>query len=662
MRFLHLQMYNFGPYKGEQFLHFPTDQQRRVMVVFGDNMRGKTSLLNAMRWVLYGKALDRLSREMDTTRLVNAEAQRESDWRMWVKLGFESDGVEYELARSVQPLELVSVPQSKRDFQETTLLRRNGSAMRGDRVEAQISHFIPEEVSRFYLFDAELLQEYETLLIEESAQGTKIKEAIEQILGVPALVRGRDELRDLLKKAHSLQAKESKHVAALESQSAQSLRLQEEIASGEMDLLSLKDQLSQITDTIASHDAELQRTQSVRETHRRVEALREDLRRYAEKERDVQRERLDVLKLAWRDLLQPRLAVKRSALSDRIKSFEAGIRKRGAIEERIRVMGTLLESASCPTCGSTMEDARRAEFGVQLGDLNVQLADYQANISTIGTLTQELGALNRITSTSASEVLRRIDRELNHLSIQQTEAEGQMESLSEQLKGHDVARIAQIAREKEGYLRVRGRLDAQIEEVQARMDEKRAKVRQLSVLMTKNPEGRKQKSSREVEVYSSLERVFAESIAVYRERLRNRVAQNATEAFLKLTTESTYSGLTINENYGLAILDRYGSHVSVRSAGAEQIVALSLLSALNKTANRPGPVVIDTPFGRLDPKHRVNIMRFVPEMAEQIVFLVHEGEIERSTGLAPIAEFVGMTYEIQRITSSHSVIAKLKED
>lgn len=58
MRLVSLSMQNFMPYKGENSIAFPEDETRNVMVVFGDNMRGKTSLLNALRWAFYGKALE----------------------------------------------------------------------------------------------------------------------------------------------------------------------------------------------------------------------------------------------------------------------------------------------------------------------------------------------------------------------------------------------------------------------------------------------------------------------------------------------------------------------------------------------------------------------------------------------------------------------------
>jgi DNA sulfur modification protein DndD len=40
---------------------------------------------------------------------------------------------------------------------------------------------------------------------------------------------------------------------------------------------------------------------------------------------------------------------------------------------------------------------------------------------------------------------------------------------------------------------------------------------------------------------------------------------------------------------------------------------------------------MDTPFGRLDPKHTANVVKMLPSMARQVVLLVQEGEIDRET-------------------------------
>src|SRR5207344_3296982 len=109
--------------------------------------------------------------------------------------------------------------------------------------------------------------------------------------------------------------------------------------------------------------------------------------------------------------------------------------------------------------------------------------------------------------------------------------------------------------------------------------------------------------------------------------------------------------LRINELYGLTILDSEGRDVAVRSAGAEQIVALSLIGALNRLAIKKGPVIMDTPFGRLDTKNRANILRFVPTLAEQVVLLVHGGEVDRQRDLAVVAARIDEEYVIDHPTS-----------
>ena len=114
--------------------------------------------------------------------------------------------------------------------------------------------------------------------------------------------------------------------------------------------------------------------------------------------------------------------------------------------------------------------------------------------------------------------------------------------------------------------------------------------------------------------------------------------------------------MRINDNYGLTILDDKGRDVEVRSAGAEQVVALSLIGALNRLAVKRGPVIMDTPFGRLDPKHRAKILQFIPSLADQVVLLVHEGEVDRQRDLDPIASRIARKYDILHPTSNRSEI------
>ena len=83
-------------------------------------------------------------------------------------------------------------------------------------------------------------------------------------------------------------------------------------------------------------------------------------------------------------------------------------------------------------------------------------------------------------------------------------------------------------------------------------------------------------------------------------------------------------------------------------------MALSLIDGLNKAARRLDPIVMDTPFGRLDSRHRQNVLRYLPEMAEQVILLVHEGEMDPSRDLPLIRDNVSAIYEIERVSSRQS--------
>ena len=57
MRLLQLKMANFRQFFGEATLEFSSDDQSMVTIVHGENGVGKTTVLNAIHWCLYGHTL-----------------------------------------------------------------------------------------------------------------------------------------------------------------------------------------------------------------------------------------------------------------------------------------------------------------------------------------------------------------------------------------------------------------------------------------------------------------------------------------------------------------------------------------------------------------------------------------------------------------------------
>jgi len=67
---------------------------------------------------------------------------------------------------------------------------------------------------------------------------------------------------------------------------------------------------------------------------------------------------------------------------------------------------------------------------------------------------------------------------------------------------------------------------------------------------------------------------------------------------------------------------------------------------------------MDTRFGRLDLKHRDNILKYLPTVTSQFILLVHSGEIRPETDLAGIKPQIGAVYTIEEVTPTQSKLEK----
>ena len=659
MKLIRLVATNFMPYKGEIAIDFPTADYANVMIVFGDNMRGKTSLLNALRWGFYGRAIGRHSRPIPTQQIVNKDAASEGEWRVEVFLTFEANGHRYELRRMAQRRALVAVPSKSEDFTTSVHLTRDGMVIAGDQVEAEINQAAPEQVSRFFLFDGELLQEYEELLIEHSEQGRQIKEAIEQVLGVPALTNGRAELGAILKAATKEQNADMAKVAGLERAAADSERLLLLLESREADLLGLQDKLVATRAERSQLDDELAQAATVLALKAQLDAARASASEHADVLRRKTTDRHSVLAGAWRDMLDGKLEVKRRILRDRQRAATATLRKRLEIEGAIKTAEKTIATRECPSCHQPYPERDREALGHHLGELEAELLNLGESVDDIQTAGAELEALDRIRGKGAHALLTAVDRDIRGAQVGQQKAENDVERIQDQIAGHDTADLARKRVLQQEKLKEEGRLTGDIslarEQIQRFKDQAEISRKSIEGLAS----GRSQRSTRKVAIASALERCFATSVEELRNRLRRRVETLASESFKAMTTQKAYRGLEINDNYGLNIVDSTGRPVSIRSAGAEQIVALSLIDGLNRTGRAIGPVVMDTPFGRLDPKHRHNIMRYLPTVTSQFVLLVHGGEIRPETDLAGIRDRIGAAYTIREISETQSAIERI---
>ena len=93
-----LELKNWLIFKGDQEVNM-AHGDANITIIFGENMH--TGLMNALRWCLYGHAVDRYNREIPANELINSLAKKEGQTICAVKTNFLVDQKNYELSREL---------------------------------------------------------------------------------------------------------------------------------------------------------------------------------------------------------------------------------------------------------------------------------------------------------------------------------------------------------------------------------------------------------------------------------------------------------------------------------------------------------------------------------------------------------------------------------
>lgn len=654
---LSISLTDFGPFKDEQRIEFPAETG--VSIIYGENMRGKTTLLNAIRYALFGKVITRGATQVALHQIGNWETAKEKGrYGFKVVLEFAHEGSKYQLTREHRPRNGIKTPQTDIDYQQDCYLRKNGSVLGPDERDAELARIMPETVSRFFLFDGELLQQYEELLRNESDMGRNIKEAIERILGVPVLTNGRSDLSELAKDAQKREAK-----AAQKNQKTQSLGNQHEALLKQRD--GLQDETNRLKKDLEARRVSKASQEDLLRSTEKTKALLDERTRVQDdittadarlKEKDDKHKEL--LGVAWKGLLNSRIRSTRDSLEQELKSLR-DIYQRALVSadmaDRIR---KALDEGQCSACGQELSGPARERLTKLAADVLPKEERAQTE-SRIQQLEIRVTALRQSEAPSNADILQEVQDAIDELKVKKAMAEDRLLEIREQTKDLDEAEVRRLYSEYEKTITEIGILQNGIKNQEEALKGINDNIGKVEAEMAKFADTDLDSERARKELCEKLRALFAGAVDSYRERLRGRVEKDATALFLKLTSEPEYTALSINNSYGLTILHQDGSAIPVRSAGAEHIVALSLMGALQRNAPLRGPIIMDSPFGRLDEVHTTKVVQALPSMADQVMLLVYESELDPKQARNELQGKLRKEYRIARRSARHSELQTL---
>lgn len=653
LRLKYVEMNNFGPYYGRQRLEIPTGGG--VTIIVGENGRGKTTLLNAIRYGLFGRVTGRGGRAIDPSHLANEVAITEGEYSYAVEVGLDVDADSYVLRRGSEPKPTSTSPYGPSDYQQFLLLTKNGDVLsRSDAVE-ELSKVLPESVSRFFLFDGELLQQYEDLVGVVTPESAIIKESIETILGVPVLINAQYDCGEAARQAQRQVA-----VAATRNARTRELGTALQVWNDKVNLhkaeeLDKQKQFSILVEQERSISRILEESQDTAKWLTEKESITGRIKQAQAALDAAASERLEESRSAWLLLLKQKLETS-------LKKSDEIIQRRMDCDmstSRREALTRALDQGRCPVCHATIDEASRQEISDEIIDLSRGIADL-ATWGSEDIPSQRMLALSLLGQISAPS-LRSAEQAENQARVNLADLANKLREADGHLSSEKAEDVRTLLQELTDTTKKKTLVAEALTIIRSSIEQESRLAsgtsEKISALTGSDQD--MVRATRLEKISEDLGGVFSSAVDAYRTRLKEQVQSDATVFFRRLSEEPEFTDLRINENYGLLIVRSNGSEVVERSAGFEHVVALALTAALHRNAPLRGPVIMDSPFMRLDGTHKNRVLAALPTMSDQVILLVYSQEIvdwpeaRRALGSNLLAE-----YHLKRVSSQHTEIVK----
>ena len=663
-----ITLHNFRQFKGKQKLVFSNDPQKNVTVLLGDNTFGKTTILQAFNWCLYGIA--DFPKDSNPDFLLNLEVSNElagvqQKSEVYVEVILEHKGMEYIILRKQPYVDRGYGNWTALQYQLTVSYKENGITKQVREGEEQriINSILPQSLSGYFFFDTER--------VSDISSRKDLSDAVRGLLGLAAVGNARKHLGSRTLKATAIgqwnasldssgdeRARQAQETIARETEHMEAL--EREIESAEKELVSLNAQKEKIAEILRDNQntAELQRKKQVLEG--RLESERKELE-------TCNRLFLDFFSnSAITYFMLPLMDQADACLVD------ANVDDRGIRDMTESSIRDIIKRGRC-ICGAELEVSEDGKTG-NSAYLHILEELRYVPPAHIGTAIQNFKQLLTVDRRNVS---------LFYPTIEQKYKEIQKHRDSIASLEDEISRIDESIFGKENM----GSYEADMNRIKEnikRMTEKKARCdRDIGACQSAIESAQKMYDS----LVSASERnkkliayiAYAEQICnwideTYAEKeqeMRGRLQERVNDIFGKM-----YHGqrrVQIDKQYHVTLFAQLNGKevVTGESEGLKRVKNFAFIAGLVDLAkekatlghsatdsiswdNEAYPLVMDAPFSNADETHIKNISAVLPEVANQVIMCVMEKDWQYAEPV--MADRVGKYCKLRKYSESHTEI------
>ena len=635
-----ISLRNFRPFYADEessvSFKFDKESKSKFTVIEAKSDVGKTTLLSAVAWCLYGRESPDFGGKTDyegksvgpfsRTKLYELRDGQVSSVEVTIVLNdSRTDRPLYNIERS-QLFERAGGNAQPRGESRLTIHRWDGgdnaSIVQPDYAQMVINGILPEDIHLFFLFEGEKLERHFAFnntenissAIEKTSQVKQIQTAVAHLVAVH----------------DDVWTPSSGRVDSEVGQKRQEIDdLKRRIERDTADLRKNKEDLEKATDNLRALEEYLEKNDAVAVRER---ALRQ---RQLEEENKGLADTVKELKAKYREevITNVPLAMMMGPLSrlhDRLDEEKS----RDELEPNIdsKYLEEILKQRMC-VCGRSLNPKNHDDEACielikkklgqnQLNDLKELFRDGRYEVKGIS------DALNVGFKVGLGTLLKRIDDNEGRVVANQCE----IDRISSEQKGLDNNEVARVQSERDALKAARdeqnraiGRQEILIKTRELELSQKR---RELDA-QARKLEGSELKRRQADFLDRAIKHLTAISGEIVAE-VRLRVQDRTWEYFRTLHWEKAkYKSFSIDENYEMHLLDSNRTNwINDLASGPKQLLLLSFIAALSEVSGFKFPVFFDTPLANIDNEQRDNVAKMLPDYLRdtQVILLMKDQE------------------------------------
>ena len=662
MRFKQIEIHNYRQYRDLTLEFRPGDHDLQLIVA--DNGVGKTNLLNAFTWCLYGDEPHLGNSKYDAgepklNKEVIAECVQNSVWVenvsviVTVELG-DAKNSTVKIKRSV-PFRLLQKDGlefiEKKAEEQFTVTVTNGIdgqalSLKNEGATAYINRYLPESIREYFFFDGEQLNTY-----FQETKGDRIKEAVYSISQIDVLSRTIDHLKTTV-------SGKKRDASAISSSTAQIYKKLDELKQtrdGDIDRIERnQSSLFEAKRRLSDIDGQLRGVEDVRGIENEREAALELEKSYLEHYKRDQAKYYEFVRKMMVDFNLYPVAKKTLDVIERME-------REGHLPPSIdpEKLQKALSMGTCTLCGHSLNEDERAH-------IEAMLNQFKVSSETSNILSSMRSELKRIVDS-----VRRYPAERKQVLQSLKKDEQGLEQIG--LRLNDInARITKFAESSDDLKRLfeeREQLDAEIASLNQGIGAFQSKKDEMDGMISVwekklNAELEKDKKTeaanraisfgnRALSVLKAAEKAIVDDV---RKRMESR-----TEALFKglVWKNSKCDRIELTERYQLSLYDRQGySCAGTCSAAERSLLALSFTLAMHEVSGFDSPLFIDTPIARASGENRENFAKTLVEVSKNKQLILAFTPDEYSEAISREFEPAIATYTRLRLDEQESEVMK----